>query len=285
MTPDRPEPGNDRPRRTRIAPTPSGYLHEGNAANFLLTAWLARAADAVVVLRIDDYDVTRMRPEYLTNIFEVIDWLGISIDEGPSTPDEFHSGWSSRLRREEYFAAAMSLGRFSFACDCSRADIARKSPDGRYPGTCRDAGKELATDRSSLRLAAADIALGDFIIWRRDGLPAYQLASVVDDVELRITDIVRGEDLRDSSQAQLFLARRLAAASAGTGEPAAASTAAGLFADAQIIHHGLITTGEGQKLSKSTNASGEPLRRDARTLARITTIAARIAAEVGIAVP
>ena len=87
---------------TRIAPTPSGYLHVGNAVNFVLTHWLARVQRGRLLLRIDDFDTDRARHAYLEDVFRTLDWLAIDIDDGPSGPADFHSSWSMSTRIDQF---------------------------------------------------------------------------------------------------------------------------------------------------------------------------------------
>ena len=240
--------------RSRIAPTPSGYLHLGNAVNFLLT-WLAtRSANGVLKLRIDDADSERTRPSYIEDIYRQLDWLGISWDEGPNGPDDFQKNYSQLLRVERYreVLADLRLSAHLFSCVCSRRQIRQRSRTGLYPGTCRSRTTRLA-GACSVRVhvpAPTEIAvngsrvalcqvMGDFVLWRKDDLPAYQLASLVDDLDDRINLIVRGEDLIASTAAQLFLAEKLRAEG---------------FLRAALLHHRLIADNRGRKLSKSDNS-------------------------------
>jgi len=240
--------------RSRLAPTPSGHLHLGNAVNFLHTWLRVRQAGGVLKLRIDDLDSNRCRPEYIEDIFRQLDWLGLDWDEGPSGPGDFHRHHSQRLRRERYRQMVEGLRQSDslFACTCSRKEIQQRSPSGLYPGTCRHLGhRPVGPHALRLRVEPGtgaspagqplDLsrALGDFVIWRRDDQPAYQLASLVDDLDDRINLLVRGEDLQISTAAQLYLATRL-----GREE----------FARATFIHHPLLLGGDGRKLSKSDNA-------------------------------
>jgi glutamyl/glutaminyl-tRNA synthetase len=136
---------------TRIAPTPSGYLHVGNAWSFLLTWLLARSQGGKIHLRIDDLDAARFREEYLVDIFTSLEWLGIDWDSGPKTPIEFHSSFSQRHRRSEYRETLERLLEKSiqgspivYACQCSREQVKRASLSaglpGIYPGTCQRLG-------------------------------------------------------------------------------------------------------------------------------------------------
>ncbi len=109
---------------TRIAPTPSGYLHAGNGAAFILAWKLAREAGGKILLRIDDLDAERVRPEYVEDIFETLHWLGVEWDEGPRNTDELQSTWSQHLRMARYQELVEQLreGGHLYACSCSRKD-------------------------------------------------------------------------------------------------------------------------------------------------------------------
>lgn len=239
--------------RSRLAPTPSGLLHVGNAINFLRT-WLAvRAQGGTLRLRIDDADGERSRPEFVADIFRQLDWLGITWDEGPVGPDDFfrHHSQLRRLDRYRDILHALAARAHLFVCTCSRREIQARSAGGLYPGTCRQRrtlvnGQPVrihVPPETHVPVEGSRIPLcremGDFILWRRSGLPAYQLASLVDDLDHRITLIVRGRDLMTSTAAQLFVAGQLGAEA---------------FRRTRFIHHPLITSGTGRKLSKSDNA-------------------------------
>ncbi|HET97635.1 MAG TPA: tRNA glutamyl-Q synthetase [Desulfurivibrio alkaliphilus] len=241
--------------RSRLAPTPSGYLHLGNALNFLLTWLLVRRQGGVLRLRIDDADASRSRPEFVADIFRQLEWLGLTWDEGPSGPDDFAARYSQLQRLELYRSLLARLADSGqlFFCTCSRRQINQATPDGLYPGTCRGRRDLPAAPHAiriqvppewsvSLPLAATPphpaTPMGDFILWRRDDLPAYQLASLADDLADRINLVVRGRDLLASSAAQLFLASRLG----GDGQD---------FWRAAFCHHPLIVAPGGRKLSKS----------------------------------
>ena len=111
--------------RTRIAPTPSGYLHAGNAVNFLLTAELARLHGGSLLLRIDDLDAERARPEYLDDIFHSLEWLGIAWHEGPRDAADFQRNWSQRTRigRYQVLLDQLRRGGHLYACTCSRKEL------------------------------------------------------------------------------------------------------------------------------------------------------------------
>ena len=131
-----------------------------------------------------------------------------------------------------------------FACECSRATLFAHHPDGIYTGTCRNKGLSLDKPGYNWRIDTSGAALPPdmqyFVVRKRDGFPAYQLASVVDDVQGSVDLIVRGEDLRASTEAQIYLARLL-------GEEA--------FVSATFFHHTLLKGTAGEKLSKSSGAT------------------------------
>ncbi len=238
--------------KTRIAPTPSGFLHAGNALNFLLAAALAKRFGAGLLLRIDDLDKPRIRPEYIDDIFETLQFLGIRCNEGPQDSAGLAAAWSQQHRMPLYtdaLAVLKARGRV-FACTCSRTQQAAC--------TCRQKALPLEAPNTSWRLltteepmavkqadgrfltAALPPQMKDFMVRRKDGLPAYQLASVVDDLHFGIDFIVRGEDLWPSTLAQLQLAQMLE-------KPA--------FGNIAFHHHRLLKNDQGEKLSKSAGAA------------------------------
>lgn len=245
---------------SRIAPTPSGYLHIGNAFSFLYTfLMVAKSAhlSSTLRLRIDDADTTRSRKEYLEDIFYSLDWLGIQFSDGPSSVEDFHRHYSQQLRFGLYHEAIDKLRQVPnliYACECSRSQIKKHSSNGLYPMTCRSKSLNFHQDNVAWRIhvpnkevefydiQAGTISIplaqqmGDFVIRRKDGLPAYQIASLVDDLTDGINFIVRGQDLLDSTAAQVFLANQLAASK---------------FSNIRFCHHPLILEKEHQKLSKS----------------------------------
>ena len=242
----------------RLAPTPSGYLHIGNAVNFVLTWLLTRRASGVLHLRIDDLDRARLRPAYLDNIFRVIDWLGIDYDQGPGGPDDFLRHHSQLLHLPEYNAVLrrLALPGTTLPGTTLRPGLVRASQRTRTNET--EAAVPLETPGVAWRahvpagtaIAFADawqgetrVPLGalmpDFVIRKKDGVAAYQVASVVDDLRLGTTLVVRGLDLLPSTAAQLWLAAHLS------------ETAAFNAVRVQFFHHPLLTDAAGQKLSKS----------------------------------
>jgi glutamyl-tRNA synthetase len=263
---------------TRIAPTPSGFLHVGNALNMVLTHWLARAHGGRLLLRIDDFDTGRARLAYLEDVFRTLDWLGIGIDEGPSGPADFHSSWSMSTRIDQFRRARDRLmvpeHDTVFVCRCSRHDL---DPSGRCVSGCRAQGLALEPGRTALRISvpagsARGLALppGDHVLWRRDDLPAYQLGSVVADEDLAVTAIVRGVDLLGSSALQLHLAGMLPAPR---------------FSGVDLRHHALLTAADGHKLSKSAGAQAQPLEHTDDLREQVLARAAALGAGIGITRP
>lgn len=276
--------------KTRLAPTPSGFLHIGNGASFVATWALARAYEGQILLRIDDLDAERMRSEYVDDIFKTLDWLGLDWNEGPFSTEDFTKNWSQHHRLDAYEKALLNLQKTGdlYVCNCSRKDIRERSTNGLYPNTCRpnrlnpttemsnyerntawrivvDEGKSARfkniekIDPLSCFVPRNDIGffdvktpffkhldinlstqMGDFIVRQKNGLPSYQLASLVDDAFFGVNFIVRGEDLLHSTAAQIFLAERLNASN---------------FLDATFWHHPLIGDENGSKLSKSEGAA------------------------------
>ncbi len=253
-----------KPIRSRIAPTPSGYLHVGNGLSFLYTWLLSRKLGGKLILRIDDLDKGRKRSEYVRDIFESLQWLGIDWDGGPQNPLQFEEKYSQHLRMEQYHNILQQLKKPEsvYACSCSRRQWQQNSVDGKYPGTCRSSGLSFESENSptAWRMAipthegAASFtdlykgkvsnilsdALGDFVIRKKNGDPAYQTASVADDLEMGVNLVVRGEDLLPSTAAQCLIANHL--------------NTANDFSKIVWIHHPLLLDEKGRKLSKSSGA-------------------------------
>lgn len=244
---------------TRIAPTPSGYLHLGNAFNFLLIWLHAKLAKGKVLLRIDDMDAPRMRMEYLDDIFRLLDTLGLDIDGGPSGSEEHLRTYSSVLRLERYASATQQLiySDKVFACECSRKDILQTSPEGHYSGNCLHKHLLVNEEGTALRLITSKAEIIQYHEWselkntplpdsmqfaiirRKDRLPAYQLISVCDDVDMHVNFIVRGADLLPSTLFQIHLTEQLGYTS---------------FSSIIFCHHSLLKDTAGNKLSKSAGS-------------------------------
>jgi len=234
--------GPPRLPRGRCAPSPTGEVHLGNASSALL-AWLSiRARGGSFVMRMEDLDQNRIGPGLAERILDDLTWLGIDWDEGPDLggPCAPYEQWERRERYRAAFERLRSDGRL-YPCFCSRKEIAAAASapqepgdELRYPGTCAgiDPGEALRRVESGARHAwrlrvpaderpafvdrvrgpwGADQPLppGDFVVFRSDGVPAYQLAVVVDDAEMGIDEVVRGDDLLPSTARQLLLYRAL----------------------------------------------------------------------------
>lgn len=228
--------------RLRLAPTPSGFLHAGNALNFILN-WLAARLQpgAKLLLRIDDLDADRKRPAYIADIFEALAWLGLDWDEGPTSPADFDADWSQIQRMPLYTKALAQVqaAGFVYACAKSRRDLAPFG--GHYPLEFRDQHLPLDTPHVAWRaFTPSEFSLSDFIVRRRDGVPAYQLASLVDDLHFGVSHIIRGQDLWPSTVAQQWLAKQLGWVG---------------FQEICFLHHPLIMDDQGEKLSKSAGAT------------------------------
>ncbi len=245
--------------RGRLAPSPTGHMHLGVARTALL-AWLrARAAGGALVLRIEDIDTPRVIAGSAEAIMGELHWLGIDWDEGPATdglplPPGPHAPYQQSARTALYAAAIeqLRLRGFVYPCTCSRKEIAQiaSAPHGDlgplYPGTCRN-GPSHPGRPASLRFAMpepapsfVDLLQGpynagvsdDFVLRRADGLYAYQLAVVVDDLAMGISEVVRGDDLLSSTPRQIALYRAL-----GAHEPA-------------FFHVPLLLDADGRRMSK-----------------------------------
>ena len=222
--------------KARIAPTPSGHLHWGNLYNFALTSAHVRSRGGILALRIDDLDGPRVRKEYVEDIFTTLKWLGFTWEEGPQDSREFYRDFSQLLRVEEYRSWLKLWG--GYACDCSRQTTRARTAE-LYDGFCRGRGLRLSKDQTQWRLRASETK-NDIVLWRKEDLPAYHLVSLVEDLRAGVNLIVRGEDLRASSEQQLMLAQALGASAQS-------------FLLAQFIHHPLLVNAQGEKLSKSQN--------------------------------
>jgi glutamyl-tRNA synthetase len=215
--------------RGRFAPSPTGRIHLGNARSALL-GWLqARAAGGRFLLRIEDLDRARCRPQYLDDLYRDLGWLGLDWDETPLVQSQRDDVYREALEKLE------RAGRV-YPCFCTRAEIARaaSAPHGlseegpRYPGTCATLTPGAVAERARTRVPALrfrtapgewcfedglhgrtcqDVAtvVGDFVVRRNDGVASYQLAVVVDDMASGITDVLRGDDLLSSTPRQLQL--------------------------------------------------------------------------------
>ena len=220
------------PYRGRLAPSPTGLLHLGHAATFWQAFIRARDQNGKLLLRVEDLDPHRSKPHFTEAILEDLTWLGISCD-----PLILHQSQRLPLYREALNQLFIT-GQI-YPCHCSRKDLAammhapHEDADDEpvYPGTCRlgpnaarpsfqhginyrfrvPDGETVGFEDKNLgpQSFTAGKDFGDFLIWRKDGLPSYQLACVVDDADTNITEVVRGRDLLKSTARQILLQRAL----------------------------------------------------------------------------
>lgn len=228
----------------RFAPTPSGALHLGSARTALAAWGVARWRGARFVLRVEDLDVQRTKEGATERMLEELRWLGLPWDEGPDLGGP--AGPYAQSQRGALYASVLAWLRergLVYPCRCSRREVEQASvaPHGAepvYPGTCRGraaedvlreaeaAGRavcwrfavEAGTQRTVHDAVAGDFTqdvareVGDFVVFRADGVAAYQLAVVVDDVAMGVDHVVRGADLLSSAPRQALLAESLGAA-------------------------------------------------------------------------
>lgn len=236
----------------RFAPSPTGRMHLGNVFSALLSWLSAKSQGGTWLLRIEDIDPQRSKQEYAELIMDDLHWLGLDWDEGPYYQSE-------RGDIYEHYLKQLTDNGLTYPCYCTRADIlATQAPhesDGRvvYKGTCRNLAPGVKTGPAAIRMKVPsegkgilsftdghygmqtiDLTThcGDFIVRRKDGAWAYQLAVVVDDALMGINEVVRGCDLLLSSPQQIYLAQQLG------------------FATPHFTHLPLLCNKQGQRLSK-----------------------------------
>jgi glutamyl-tRNA synthetase len=268
------------PYRGRIAPSPTGRLHLGHARTFWTAQQRAQAQGGALVLRNEDLDRSRCRPEFVSAMFEDLHWFGFQWQEGPDIGGPF-APYNQSERHQFYRAALEKLEKTGaiYPCTCSRKDLqtsahaphAEDDNEPIYPGTCRENRISQITNRKfcwrfrvpdgeAISFAdghfgpqqfTAGKDFGDFVVWRNDDVPAYQLVCVVDDAAMQITEVVRGADLLVSTARQLLLYRAL-----GLTSP-------------EFFHCPLLTDDAGVRLAK---------RHDALSLRRLREIGESAAA-------
>jgi glutamyl/glutaminyl-tRNA synthetase len=233
--------------RGRLAPSPTGLLHLGHARTFSIAAQRASENQGALILRNEDLDPQRSRVEFARAVIEDLRWLGIRWTEGPDCGGTY-GPYSQTERRAHYLEAWRRLRErgLLYPCICSRKDLLQSASapndtddEPLYPGTCRERrdvpdSTDPAGFNWRLRVPDGEVIefsdlnlgrqryiagktkyennnedFGDFLVWRRDDIPAYQLAVVVDDAAMRITEVVRGADLLKSTARQLLLIRAL----------------------------------------------------------------------------
>jgi len=257
--------------RTRFAPAPTGYLHLGHVANARFVWGMAAAEGADVLLRIEDHDRVRCRPEFETALLEDLAWLGFQADRGPvrqSDDDAPYATALARLRDEGLV----------YGCDCSRKtfevwarDHGRRWHGPGCPGGCRKrrldgpilrvalgAGSERWMDRLVGPCSDEVANDGDTPLTDRDGNWTYGFAVVVDDLRQGVDLVIRGRDLLGATAAQIRLGARL-----------------GRETPARFAHHPLIRRPDGRKLSKADGATSvRDLRAAGHTAAEVIEMAA-----------
>lgn len=240
--------------RGRLAPSPTGAQHVGNARTYLI-AWLsARSQGGRVLLRMEDIDSPRIKPGAAAGAIEDLGWLGLDWDEGPIVQ-------TGRLALYEQALATLQAAELVYPCTCTRTDVERAASAPHldqegpvYPGTC---AHRRAADSATLgdqpfawRLRVPDEPVtfadgyrgtttvnprdlgGDFVVWKSAGTPAYQLAVVVDDALMGVTEVIRGDDLVPSTPRQLLLYRALS------------------YAPPKFAHVPLVVGPDGRRLAK-----------------------------------
>ena len=279
--------------RGRLAPSPTGLLHIGHARTFWIAAQRAIKNQGTLILRNEDLDPQRSRAEFARAMMEDLRWLGIRWSEGPDCGGAY-GPYSQSGRRAHYLEAWRQLrdGGFLYPCTCSRKNLAlsASAPNDAdtddelvYPGTCRnhkDAAEftepagvnwrfrvpeseelEFTDLNLGLQRYVAGSDFGDFLVWQRDDVPAYQLAVVVDDAAMRITEVVRGADLLKSTARQLLLMRALGYAGPGYAAP-------------DYFHCELVRDAAGVRLAKRHDAlSIRHLRKSGMTAEKVLEMA------------
>jgi len=245
---------NNRYNKTRIAPTPSGFLHVGNVLSFSITAALARKTGAEILLRIDDIDQARANKLYVQDIFDTLNFLEVPWDEGPRNIREFEENYSQVHRISLYNEAFEKLRANGavYACTCSRSQLNSSVCNCKagITGDMTNASWRLDTSHGqqlSVKayngetiVAGLPAEMENFVIKRKDGLPAYQLTSVIDDLFYGVDLVIRGEDLWGSTLTQHQLASALKEER---------------FNAIAFYHHLLLMEAPGKKLSKSAGST------------------------------
>jgi len=243
---------------TRFAPSPTGYLHLGHVVHAMYVWRVARALGGRVLLRIENHDRLRSRPEYERALLEDLEWLGFQPDHGPVRQRDAPHAYEDAL-------GALAVSHRVYACDCSRRDIAsaaegtgasRSSGEVPYSGRCRTRGLAPGPGRGvrvemgsgverfvDARLGPGEqtpaLQCGDLLLKDRDGFWTYQFAVTVDDFRQGVDLVIRGDDLLSSTGRQIALARMF-----GRSNPPV------------FLHHGLLLDADGEKLSKSKGDVG-----------------------------
>lgn len=239
---------------TRLAPSPTGALHLGNARTFLVTWALARQRGWRIVLRIEDLDGPRVRPQAVRGTIEILAWLGLDWDAGPvcqsADLDPYRSAMRVLARQGRAYPCALTRGQIAAAASAPQEGVhePRFPPELRPSVRPRDFDPAVAENWRFVvtpgpvpfhdhfagpQAPDPGVSVGDFVIWTRRGVPAYQLAVVVDDHRQGVTHVVRGDDLLDSTGRQLLLYRAL-----------------GYTPEPEYLHLPLVRGPDGRRLAK-----------------------------------
>lgn len=255
---------------TRFAPSPTGYLHLGHVASLIYVRTLAKKLNAQVILRMEDHDRGRCRPEFEKATFEDLAWLGCTFSNHDfvyDVPSLFRQ--SDNLAAYESAINALNQAGLIYGCKCSRQDIIKRTGDLagdelRYDGHCRDLGVNLGGPDVGIRLRVHDQSenfidanigpqsqrpleqCGDLLLRERHNNYTYNFAVVVDDLRHGVNLIIRGKDVLHATGRQIYLARLL-----------------GQNTVPAYFHHDLIVDSTGAKLSKRTFAAAIAKRRAA----------------------
>jgi glutamyl-tRNA synthetase len=218
---------------TRLAPSPTGTLHLGNARTFLVNWALARNRGWKICLRIEDLDITRVRPGAAEEALDLLRWLGIDWDENPFTQshdlEPYRAAMHTLARQNLVYASALTRKQVEHAASAPHAGESetrfpadlrpdmRNDPDTfrfermdtNYRFIVAEGHVEVADEFAGHHMFEPARECGDFIVWTRQGVPAYQLAVVVDDTRQGVTDVVRGDDLLPSAARQTLIYRAL----------------------------------------------------------------------------
>jgi len=255
--------------RGRIAPTPTGHLHLGHAQTFWIAAKRASDSGGKLIYRSEDLDLQRCKQEYHESAIDDLHWLGIKWNEGPDIGGPYNPyTQSERTNRYWKVFKELQLRGFVYPCKCSRKDVAeatsaphKNGSEPIYPGTCRPINNQeqyitpnkedkinwrfRIPERKNIKFAdgcfgeqqfVTNKDFGDFVLWRHDNIPSYQLAVVVDDHEMQITEVVRGADLLKCTARQILLYHALE------------------WDVPEFYHCPLVTDLNGQRLAKRSNA-------------------------------
>ncbi len=242
---------NHKSPRVRFAPSPTGHLHVGGARAAIFNWLFARHHGGKFLLRIEDTDRERSKPEYLHSILAALEWLGLASDEPPTIQSE-------RLAEHQRLIEKLLSEGKAYRCYCSAKELTDEASVNKYPGTCRNSarpepveGCERSAIRFKLPFTSGPITwddlvhgpitvdadqLDDFIIARSDGTPMYNFVVVADDAFMRITHVIRGEEHISNTPKQILLYQAFG------------------FSMSQFAHIPLILGPSGKKLSKRDNA-------------------------------